>query len=76
MGKNNAAPTHGWVIASHFNTFVVRLCLLLIACLVIAMITLTARLSSNCHDVAHYDFTVFGYETHMQFNKEASTCTS
>lgn len=76
MSKHDAAPTHGYVIMSHVNKFIVRLCLLLLAALIIAGITLTARLRADCHDVARYDWNVFGYEVHVQLNKDVSTCTS
>lgn len=75
MSKHDAAPTHGYVISSHVNKFVVRVCLLLFVSLALVIATLVMKVNSGCDQHADYDWKLFGYELRVGFNQDATTCT-
>ena len=74
MSKHDAAPTHGYIITSHVNRFVVRVCLFLFAALALAVATLVMRVNADCSDQPSYDWKAFGYELHVRFNKDYDVC--
>lgn len=69
MSKKDAAPTLGWVFVSHINTFIVRVCLFLTVCVIVAIWTITARLNADCTDTPEWSFSTFGYVTELKFEK-------
>lgn len=69
MGKQDSAPTLGWVVVSQFNKWIVRICLLVTVCLVVAGATIVARMDADCSDHPRWTFETFGYETDVMFSK-------
>lgn len=61
MSKKDAAPTLGWVVISHFNTFIVRVSLLVFFCVLVAGATIMARLDADCTDKPKWSWQVGSY---------------
>jgi hypothetical protein len=76
MSKKDAAPTLGWVVVSHFNTFVVRVSLLVFVCVLVAGATIIARLDADCNDKPEWTFETFGYVTELKFEKPCTDLPS
>lgn len=74
MGKHDSAPTYGYVFTSWLNKWIVRICLLVTTCLIVAGATLAARLDADCMDRPEWTLNMFGYVTHVEFSKPTPTC--
>lgn len=66
--------SHGGVILIRFNALVVRFCLLLLTCLIVAGATLVMKLNSDCRGTTRYHVSMFGYEGTFVFHKDPHTC--
>lgn len=71
MSKNDSAPTYGWVFTSWINKWLVRVCLFVTVCLIVATWTIVARLDADCTDRPAWTFETFGYMTELEFS---TTC--
>ena len=74
MSKTNAAPTHWWVIRSHIDRFVVRLCLLVTAATLIAAATVYMKLRDDCTNATHWRLEPFGYVLELGVSKSPASC--
>ena len=74
MSKTDAAPTLWWVIVSKFNVFVVRLCLLVTACVLVAGWTIVAKLQDDCTNATNWRVNVGSYVVDFGVSKLPASC--
>lgn len=74
MSKTDAAPTLWWVITSHINKWVVRICLFVSACVLVAGWTIVAKLQDDCTNATNWRVNVGSYVVDLGVSKLPTSC--
>ncbi len=74
MSKRDAAPTHGWVIGSQVNKFIVRLFWIILIVVALAVGTVWAKLEDNCMNTYEWSGQVFGYVLEFKASNDPVEC--